>query len=108
MSGDSFRAFIQDQLHDLDSLRFLKMFGGYGIYQGDVFFAIVSGGKLYFKTDDTTRKKYVEYGAAPFTYGTREGPKQLKNYYEVPVDVLEDDEQLATWARLAVQVAAKG
>ncbi len=108
MSSDSFMAFIQDQLHDLDGIHFLKMFGGFGIYQGDVFFAIVSGGKLYFKTDETSRQKYLEYGAAPFTYGTRDGQKKLKNYYEVPVDVLEDDEQLVTWARRAVEVAAKG
>lgn len=107
MSGDSFKAFVQDQLHDLEGMHFLKMFGGYGIYQGDLFFAIISGGKLYFKTDETTRKKYLEYATTPFTYGTREGVKKLKNYYEVPVDVLEDDEQLVTWARLAVEVAAK-
>ena len=66
MSDDSFKAFIQDQLHDLEGLRFLKMFGGYGIYQGAHFFALISGGKLYFKTDETTRPAYLEYGAAPF------------------------------------------
>ncbi len=108
MSDDSFKAFIQDQLHGLESIRFLRMFGGYGIYQGDIFFALVSGGKVYFKTDESTRPAYLEHGAAPFTYDTRDGLKMLKNYYEVPVDVLEDDEQLVAWARLAVQVAAKG
>jgi DNA transformation protein len=33
----------------------------------------------------------------------RPNPKQtLKTYYEVPVDVMEDGEQLTTWATRAV------
>jgi DNA transformation protein len=108
MSGDSFKTFVQDQLHDLSGMRFLKMFGGYGIYQGNLFFAIISGGKLYFKTNETTRKMYLEHGTTPFMYGTRGSVKKLKNYYEVLVDVLEDDEQLVIWARRAAEVAAKG
>ena len=34
------------------------MFGGYGLYAGEVFFGIVANGRLYFKTDDETRGRF--------------------------------------------------
>lgn len=74
------------------------MFGGYGLHRGDVFFGIIHRGRLYFKTDAQTRSPYLEAGMKPF----RPNAKQtLKSYYEVPVDVIEDTDQLAAWARKA-------
>jgi TfoX/Sxy family transcriptional regulator of competence genes len=35
------------------------MFGAVGLYRGDIFFAIISDGTLYFKVDDTNRGEYV-------------------------------------------------
>lgn len=98
---DSFRNFILDQLADLPEVECRAMFGGLGIYQGDVFFAIIHRDRLYFKTDETTRKKYEELGQQPF----RPSAKQtLSSYYEVPADVIEDMDRLADWAREAVRV----
>jgi len=66
----------------------------------DDFFAIVDGGRLYFRTSDATRPDYEDRGMQAFA----PTPKQvLKNYFEVPVDVLEDDSLLCDWARKAVQ-----
>lgn len=75
------------------------MFGGHGLYQGEVFFGIIHKGRLYFKTDQASRAAYVQRGMKPF----RPNAKQtLKTYYEVPVEIIEDDEQLTTWAGRAV------
>lgn len=99
MADVSFKDFVLDQLHHLDDLECRSMFGGYGLYAAGVFFGILSVGRLYFKTDATTRATYIDKGMGPF----RPNPKQtLKNYYEVPVDILEDHQQLALWARQAV------
>jgi TfoX/Sxy family transcriptional regulator of competence genes len=47
----------------------------------------------------------VQRGMQPF----RPNPRQtLKSYYEVPVDVLEDHEQLTVWARQAVACQTVG
>ncbi len=43
MKDDSFKEFILDQLHDLDELEARSMFGGYGVYQGDISLASFSG-----------------------------------------------------------------
>ena len=58
-----------DQLRVLPELRAKPMFGGYGLYQSDQFFGILIQGRLYFKTDEQTRRAYgavrVRKGAAP-------------------------------------------
>lgn len=92
---DSFKDFVLDQLSSFGALRCRAMFGGYGLYRGKDFFGIIYKGRLYFKTDVTSRRLYLERGLKPF----RPNPRQtLKNYYEVPVDILEDRDELVRWA----------
>ena len=71
------------------------MFGAVGLYAGGRFFGIIDNDRLYFKTDEAIRVKYVEAGMEPF----RPTEKQtLKKYYEVPPEVVEDSELLVQWA----------
>jgi len=99
MTTDSFREYVLDQLSDLGGLRCRAMFGGHGVYRRDVFFAILYQGRLYFKTDATTRGPYVECGMSPF----QPVPEMmLKNYYEVPPEVIEDANTLVVWAHRAL------
>lgn len=95
---DGFKDFVLDQLSDLPDVTCRAMFGGYGLYCGKVFFGIVHAGRLYFKTHETSRHRYIEYGTMPFRPSTAQ---TLKNYYEVPVDVLEDAGELTIWAQQA-------
>ena len=97
--SDSYCDFVVDQLADLGELDVRRMFGGFGIYGNAIFFAIVYDAVLYFKTDDSTRPEYVRRGMGPF----RPNRKQtLKSYYQVPVELIEDDEALCQWARKAL------
>lgn len=98
MLADSFRDFVLKQLADLDSPRCKRMFGGYGLYSGEVFFGIVFDGCLYFKTHPDTLPEYLKHNAVVFAPSEKQ---TLKNYREVPVDILEDSERLAHWAREA-------
>jgi len=99
--NDDFVQFVLDQLARLRGVRERRMFGAFGLYQGDLFFGIVDEGRLYLLTDERTRRAYEERGMSAF----RPTPDQvLKNYFEVPVDVLEDDGELVAWARSAVEV----
>ena len=76
------------------------MFGGHGLYSGGVFFGILSDGRLYFKTNPDTLQDYLTFHAAVFAPSEKQ---ILKNYREVPVDILEDAVQLTTWARKAAR-----
>ncbi len=94
MATDSFRDFA------LDGLRCKRMFGGYGLYCGEQFFGIVFDGRLYFKTHPETLPEYMKHHSAAFTPSEKQ---ILKNYREVPVDILEDSARLLLWARKAAQ-----
>ena len=100
----SFVAFVEEQLAPLGGVRSKSMFGGYGLYARDVFFACVDDGRLYFRVDDTTRPLYEERGMGPFTPMPQ---MVMKSYYEVPVEVIEDAAELARWAREAMAAAPK-
>jgi DNA transformation protein len=99
---DSFKDFVLDQLDGLRGVTCRSMFGGYGLYQGEVFFGIIHKGRLYFKTDGASRETYRARGMKPF----RPNQKQtLKTYYEVPVEVMEDAERLVAWAGQATRLS---
>ena len=97
------RDFVLDQLAGLEGLRARAMFGGVGLYAGEVFFGIVAADVLYFKVDDSTRAEDEAAGSKPFKpYADR---AMTMPYYAVPVDVLESAPTLIVWARRAVAVA---
>lgn len=99
-AGDEdFLEFVTDQLAGLRGVTSRPMFGCFGLYSGEDFFAIIDEGRLYFCTDETTRPAYRAFKMKTF--------HALKSYYEVPVDVLEDDMELCKWAREAIVVHRK-
>jgi DNA transformation protein and related proteins len=103
-TDDSFKDFVLDQLRTLDDVEARRMFGGYGLYQDETFFGIIFRGRLYFKTDETTVAAYRRKKMKPF----RPNPKQtLKSYYEVPVEIIEDDHRLGAWAEAAIHCRRK-
>jgi DNA transformation protein and related proteins len=96
---ESFRDFVLDQLQELDGVEARRMFGGFGLYCEETFFGILHKGRVYFKIDDSTVGAYRRHKMKPF----RPNPKQtLKSYFQVPVDVIEDRDQLRVWAMKAM------
>jgi DNA transformation protein len=98
--NDSFRDFVLEQLAALSGLRCKRMFGGYGLYCGEQFFGIVYDGRLYFKTHPATLPDYLSRHCAVFAPSEKQ---VLKNYREVPAEILEDAEQLVAWAKRAAR-----
>lgn len=104
-TSETFQRFVLDQFDQLGDVSPRAMFGGVGLYYRGVFFGIIAGDVLYLKVDDTTRSDYIRAGMGPFVpYPERAGTMQ---YYAVPVDVLENPEQLARWAKRAIAVAER-
>jgi len=96
---------VLDQLRDIDDVISKSMFGGVGLYSGDVFFAIVYHDVVYFKVDDLNRADYIRARTEPFT--PYEGQSTTLQYYEVPASVLEDADELCKWARRAIASAER-
>lgn len=86
-------------------VRARAMFGGVGIYAGDVFFALIADDTLYLKVDDSTRPDFEERGMSPFRPYGEEG--ETMGYYELPGDALEDPEALRPWAEKAIAAARR-
>lgn len=99
MEKESFKEFVLDQLRHLKRVNCKAMFGGFGLYQAGVFFGIIAKGRLYFKTNEATVSDYLEWDMKPFQPNSKQ---TLKNYYEVPAEILEDQDRLADWAGKAV------
>ena len=102
--SDSYIQYVIDQLQGVGQITTRKMFGGVGIYSGGLFFALIADNTLYFKVDSTNIEDFGEFGMKPFK--PYKDKKQTMNYYEVPVDVLENCNELAIWAHKAIAVAA--
>jgi carbonic anhydrase len=103
--SDGFRAFALDQLSQTREVSSRNMFGGAGLYAGDLFFGILAGDVLYLKTDDETRHRFVRAHARPFKPYPN-GPDSA-HYYEVPLPVLEDVDELRRWVADAVAAAER-
>ena len=101
-----FVAFVLDQLASLGEVRARAMFGGYGIYHGDIFFAIIVDDRLYFKADADTSREFTARDLGPFTYVAR-GKTVTLHYYEAPPEVFEEAQAMRRWAQQAVGVALR-
>lgn len=103
--SDEYLDYVIDQLEDLGSVRSKRMFGGAGLYFEGLFFALIADDVLYFKVDDSNRADYEAAGMGPFKpYPDK---KEVMQYYEVPIDVLENRNTLRDWADKAVRVAER-
>ncbi len=81
------------------------MFGGVGIYAGELFFALIADDTLYLKVDDQTRPEFERRGLEPFRPYGETG--EVMQYYRVGEDLLVDAEALRAWAEQAVEVARR-
>jgi DNA transformation protein and related proteins len=103
--SEEYLDYVVDQLACIGEVASKRMFGGVGLYHNELFFGLIAGDVLYFKVDDENRTMYDAAGSRPFQpYG--DGSYSM-GYYEVPVDVLEDVDQLKLWAKGAVAAAER-
>jgi len=101
---ESFKDFVLDQLRELDAVEARRMFGGFGLYRDETFFGIIHKGNLYFKIDESTVGEYRKRRMKAF----RPSAKQtLKSYYQVPVEIIENSDQLCEWAVQAINCQPK-
>lgn len=97
----SYRTFVLEQLNRaVPPVRARAMFGGVGLYAGDVFFALIAEDALYLRTDEATRAEFESLGMPPFRPFDEHGP--VMSYYQLPEEVLEEPERLRQWAERAI------
>lgn len=108
MAGQTeFTVWASEELAPLGPIRIKAMFGGFGLYAGGLFFAIIVDDQLYLKTDQETRPRFEAAGSEPFRYGRRNGKTIALSYFAVPDSALDDARELLEWARLALAAAGR-
>jgi TfoX/Sxy family transcriptional regulator of competence genes len=92
------------RLDGLAGLRSRGMFGGYGLWAEEgLFFGIVDDGRVYFRTDASTRPGYA--GSTGFRYAADE--PESETYRSVPEEVLADPAALLGYAEYAVDATRR-
>lgn len=106
--GGDYLDFVLDCMAAVGPVRGVRFFGGTGLVMDGVQFAYVSGNnRLYFVVDDETRPAYEAAGMGPFWYTRKTGRREVRRWYELPEDVLQDAEELRGWMRGAVRIAGR-
>ena len=83
------------------------MFGGQGIYCDGMMFALEAGGELYLKADGQTEDRFRVLGSRPFAYTDRNGRTATMSYWLMPESALDDPDEAAELARLALTAARR-
>jgi DNA transformation protein len=102
-----FTDWAEEQLAPLGLIRIKSMFGAFGFYADDLFFAIVDDDVLYFKADDINRARFVEAGCEIFRYPMKDGSFNELSYYQAPETALDDQTEMLEWARLGLEAAVR-
>jgi DNA transformation protein and related proteins len=103
--NNEFVRYVLDQLRGLGVVISRKMFGGAGLYLDCTIFALISYATLYFKVDETNRSDFEEAGMEPFQ--PFDETSYVMSYYEVPIDILEESDELVAWAKKALVAARR-
>lgn len=102
-------AFVMELLEPVAVIEGNRFFGGYGIKSNSTQFAMPvldrSGELPLYVVNDATRPKYEKLNKQAFSYMTKNGIRWVRRYFEVPEDLLEDQEVLLEWAKESIAVA---
>ncbi len=96
-SKSEFVEYLLEMLQPLGAVRAKSMFGGWGLYAGERFFALVAEDTLFLKVDEASRAEFEARGLQPFRYEAN-GKVSVMSYYQPPAEALDDRELLVAWA----------
>jgi len=85
-------------------IRTRKMFAGVGIWQDELFFAMIHDDVLAIRLDESDEAEYIRLGFVPNDPSS--AGKGRKRYYEVPADIIEDEEVLGDWLAKSLRTAS--
>jgi DNA transformation protein len=101
-------AAIADMFQAIGPVTLRRMFGGKGIYCRGVIVGAEFDGEILLKADAQTASQFAGAGARQWTYESKKGAKTVAMpYWSVPDMALDDPDEMAKWARLALEAAMR-
>jgi DNA transformation protein len=101
-----FVAFAVELLSRLGPVRARAMFGGHGVYCGDLMIGLVDDDEIFLKTDPGTRPRFEEAGCRQWVF-TGGGKEMKSSYFRPPDGAHESPEDMEPWGRLALEAARR-
>jgi DNA transformation protein and related proteins len=101
-----FVAHVVECLRELGPVEARRMFGGWGLYHRDAFFALIVHDTLYLKTDEANRAEFDARALEPFTF-EKGGETIVTSYRAAPEEALESARAMAQWAKSAYGAALR-
>ncbi|MBI5126706.1 MAG: TfoX/Sxy family protein [Candidatus Taylorbacteria bacterium] len=90
---------VYDIFNDLPEVTSRHMMSGWCIYSNKIPFAAIIGNQLYLKAKGEHAERLVGLGWTKFSYTKSDGKVVGMNYYQVPDELLDNQESLLTIAR---------
>ena len=95
---------FDDLFSEFGPIKLRRFFGGEGIVADDVMIGMVFDDIIYFHTNEKTRAAFVAEGCKPFTFLKRSKNEMIAtHWYALPDRLYDDPEELAQWARIALE-----
>jgi DNA transformation protein len=102
-----FHAFVAELFSAFGPVEIRPTFNFDGLYPRGVILGLVSGQRIYLKTDTTSRGAFDNERMGPMRYTSRDGAEVAMSYYELPPRLYDDPEEAADWARQAFDAALR-
>jgi len=96
---------IAELLAAFGAVSIRRMFGGAGIFAEGRMLGLVVDGEIFLKADRETMPAFEREGMRPFSYRTKQGTRSLGSYWRMPERLYDNPEELAEWARRALDAA---
>ena len=107
VASDSFAEFLREQLAPLGRLTMRRMFGKTGVFCNGLMFGMVTNDTLYFRVDDNNREVFKEAASVPPLNYEKQGVTIDLAFWCVPDRLLDEPDELVTWARAALAAAGR-
>jgi DNA transformation protein and related proteins len=107
VANDNFAAFLCEQLAPLGHVTMRRMFGKTGVFCNGLMFGMVTHDTLYFRVDDHNRATFKEAESVPPLNYEKRGRTIDLSFWYVPERLLDEPDELVTWARAALAAARR-
>ena len=117
MSGDRLSFIIEEHCMDkqilndtlalftpLSAIKARSMFGGYGIFSGEIMFALIVQGQLHLRAGQDNEATFQAAQLKPYVY-RKKGFPVITKHYAIPTDWWDDKNALLTQAKIALSIA---
>ncbi|MFO1158870.1 MAG: TfoX/Sxy family protein [Reyranellaceae bacterium] len=105
VASASFAEFLREQLAPLGHITMRRMFGKTGVFCEGVMLGIVTEDTLYVRVDSHNRATFKEAESSPPLNYAKKGSLIDLAFWCVPERLIDEPDELVTWARAALAAA---